>query len=403
MTPRRRRLVVVVGAASIAGVIGLLAPGAVRIGVAVPAALFLPGYTLAAALFGRRLTWAERLPLSVALSLAVCITGGFVLHWSPWGLGPTSWALFVLAVTVCGAAATWLRTRQEAGAEASSVPTDVETALFVLGERGLADPVTLFGHRENARGAYKLTARGTRPPGRPGRSALAVGLAVVLAAVAVALARTPLPARGVTGYTTLSLRQDGNRSSRVRIAVDSAELRTTSYRLEVRAGGRTAPGPRQPDGRYSTCCALTLRPGDAWDGVVDIGGVPLKRRSLEVLLFRKGDGAVPYRRATLVLPGSELPPATRIWLLWVNIESLRVGVTSAEPKRTRFRLELLVDGHLEAVRPFTLLPGEQWNKLVDISRIRVQGGTVFEALLYRQDQRSDERPYYRVTLTPADF
>jgi len=112
---------------------------------------------------------------------------------------------------------------------------------------------------------------------------------------------------------------------------------------------------------------------------------------------------VPYRRATLVLPGSELPPATRIWLLWASSESLRVGVTSAEPKRTQFRFELLLDGHLEYARLFTLRPGEQWNRFVDISRIRVQGGTVFEALLYRHDQRSDERPYYRVTLTPADF
>ena len=280
------------------------------------------------------------------------------------------------------------------------MPTDDETALFVLAERGLADPVTSFGHRGNSRGANKLTARCTR---RPGRSALAVALAAVLALAAVALARTPLPARGVTGYTTLSLRQDGNRASKVRIAIDSAELRTTSYRLEVRAGGQTARGARQPDGRYSSCCALTLRPGDAWDGVVDIGGVPLKRRSLEVLLFRKGDGAVPYRRATLVLPGSELPPATRIWLLWASIESLRVGVTSAEPRRTQFRFELFLNGHLEYVRLFTLLPGKQWKKFVDISPIPVQRDTVFEARLYRQDERSDQRPYHSVTLTPADY
>jgi hypothetical protein len=55
------------------------------------------------------------------------------------------------------------------------------------------------------------------------------------------------------------------------------------------------------------------------------------------------------------------------------------------------------------VQLFTLAPGEQFNKLVDISSIPVQGSTVFEARLYRQDERSDQRPIHSVTLTPADY
>jgi Protein of unknown function (DUF1616) len=351
MTRILRSPALLAATALIAGAVAVSpAPGAIRAAFALPLTLWLPGYAIAGALSPRAAGLAERVALAVALSIAVCIVGGFVLNWSPTGLTMESWAVLLVSVTVAGAAV-------------SSV-------------------------RWSSRGSGEISSR--RRGVRVSSSAVAnILVGITLAGASIALARTPLPAQGVSGYTMLSLLPRVDASDSVRVAVTSAELRTTSYRLEVRAGGQLAL-ERQ----------LTLAPGAQWESVVDVASVPRSRRSLEALLYRASDRRDIYRRATLVLPGSRLPPSTTIWLLWVDPGKVRLGMTSAEVRRTAFRLDLYSGGRRERVARIWIAPGEQWNAIVDVSSIPLRRRSSLTALLFRQGEYGLEHAYRRVTLGP---
>ncbi|MDD1760072.1 MAG: DUF1616 domain-containing protein, partial [Methanothrix sp.] len=84
----------------------------VRIPLGLLMVLFLPGYTLIAALFPQKkdLDGIERLALSFGLSIAVVPLIGLGLNYTPWGIRLTpvviSLALFTLAMT---AIARWRR------------------------------------------------------------------------------------------------------------------------------------------------------------------------------------------------------------------------------------------------------------------------------------------------------
>ena len=122
------------------------------------------------------------------------------------------------------------------------------------------------------------------------RHATPLALALVAALVAVAaviiFSRTPLPARGVRGYTALWMLPGQNRSEIV-IGVQSSERHTTSYQLKIRSGGG-----RQLDQR------LTLAPGDRW--IKRIRVAPSSRR-VDAELFRSDSPQDVYRRARLLL------------------------------------------------------------------------------------------------------
>ncbi len=65
-----------------------------RLMAGLPLALYLPGYTLTAALFANRpLDRATRALLSVACSLLLTVLSGLLLNTLPWGLQPATWAL----------------------------------------------------------------------------------------------------------------------------------------------------------------------------------------------------------------------------------------------------------------------------------------------------------------------
>jgi hypothetical protein len=325
------------------------APDAIRVAFGLPLALCLPGYAIVEALMRRTPSLVERFALAIALSFAVCIVGGFALNWSPVGLKTESWAVLLASVSVAAAAVSSLRRSAQGSGETSS-------------RRGV----------------------------RPATSSVAYVLGgVILACLAIALAKTPLPAKGVPGYTTLSLVPAVGASDSVRVAVTSAELRRTPYRLELRAGGQVALERR-----------LTLAPGGHWESVVDVASVPRTRRSVEALLYRASDRRHPYRHATLVLPGSSLPPRTMIWLLWVNEKQVRLGMTSAELRPTGFRLELLAGGRLERIARVRIAPGEQWNAIIDVSAIPLRRRSFLTAVLYRQGEYGPRHEYRRVTLQP---
>ncbi len=378
-------------AAIVAGATALSpAPVAARVALALPLALLLPGAALAAVLFPASTRWLDRLPLMVGLSLAVCIAEGFALHWSPIGLRTDSWVPVLVDVTLAGAAVAWVRRfrRGETEEPLSRPPLNRRRPSAVAVRAG---PLAERSDTDDPETDASPTRQGKAPHGlRQIKAGAAVGLALVLAVLAVGVARTPLPAKGVDGYTALSLLPaEPGSTTTVRVGVTSAELRETPFRLELRAGGEILASAR-----------LTLSPTDQWNGVVDIASVPTRRRSLEALLYRADRDQKPYRRATLVLPGSIMPPTTGMWLLWVDPRTVRVGATSAEPRTTGFRLELFARGRLERVARLTIAPGESWQAIIDLSSVPVERRSFLEARLYFQGEDDPGEVYRRVTLVP---
>jgi Protein of unknown function (DUF1616) len=325
------------------------APVVVRVLFALPLVLVLPGFALASALFPTPLRWIERLMVALALSISVCIIGGLVLNWTV--MTRVAWTVFLVATTVAAAFfAQWRANRRN----------------------------------ERAPGLMAWP----RAAHIPIRAALLALCSLGLAAGAVGLARSALPAKGVDGYTTLWLVPAKNPGT-IEIGVLSSELRTTSYSLELRAGGeRLITRP------------LTLKTGQEWVATVDVSSsIPVSRRSFEALLYRSSEPQTPYRRVTAVFPGATVPPTTGLWLVpgAPETDTVRVLVTSAELRRTSFRVEVLADGHPMNVARFTLNPGAREVVEVDISSIP-RDHRSFEALLYQQGASGSQAPYRRASL-----
>lgn len=349
---RTEALILVFAAA--AAVIALSpAPVPIRVAFGVPLALFLPGLALAAAFLAATIPWIERVAVSIGLSVAVCVVGGFALHWTPTGLTTASWVGVLLGTTMAGVA---IATRRP-------VPKDRD--------------------RKQIRRPW-LPAHG--------RLLVAVPVTVIIVTLAVVLVRTPLPAKGVRGYTTLWLVPAGNQPGAVRIGVESAELRTTPYRLELRVAGELTLTRR-----------LMLRTGDQWSAVVDASSFASGRRSFEALLYRVNDPQAAYRRVTLILPGARVPPATAVWLNQTRPErnAVRVVMTSAEPRTTSFRLELRAGGRLVRVRRLTLSPSERRAVVVEMGEIAASDRSI-QALLYREGEYAPLPPYREAKLILTD-
>ena len=72
--------------------------------------LFLPGYSLIRALFGRReLDDIERFALSIGLSLALVPMAGLLLNYTPWGIRTAPVTFCLLALTLVFASAAVVR------------------------------------------------------------------------------------------------------------------------------------------------------------------------------------------------------------------------------------------------------------------------------------------------------
>jgi hypothetical protein len=341
-------------AAVVAGAVALTpAPVAVRVVSALPLVFVLPGFALASALFPPSMGWIERLLVSLGFSFAVCIIGGFVLNWTV-GITKVAWIVILVATTVAGAFFAHVRASR-------------------TGER-----------------ASDLVGR-LRPAGIPVRAMVLALCSLVLAVGAVGLARSALPGKGIEGYTGLWLVPAENAGA-LKIGVSSSELHTTTYRVELRAGGESL-----------VTRSLTLKTGQEWDATVDVSSVPVSRRSFEALLYRSGESQTPYRRATALFAGTTAPPTTALWLVpgAPETDTVRVLVTSAELSRTSFRVEVLADGQLVDVSTLTLDPGAREVVEVDVSSIP-QDRRSFEALLYRAGPSEPPALLRRANLVDAE-
>jgi uncharacterized membrane protein len=249
MRGRAGLVAVAVVVAVSAALILLTAPRPLRIAAA--AALFLlPGYFATQALFPHgAIQRAQRLLLTLALSFSLAIFAALVLNFT-FGLRASSWvgALGVISV-----------------------------ASYLLAPRRFRSD--------------ELLPRFAFPRVRVRDAALLV-LAAALLGAAVAVARTPLRATNVHGYTALWL-LPARANSAVHVGLRSGELQTTSYRLVIRAGDRVlyneAVPAVVPGGQFGKIVALPKR-------------VRTRRTEVEALLYRAQRPRSVYRSVTFRFP-----------------------------------------------------------------------------------------------------
>jgi uncharacterized membrane protein len=101
--------------------------GTLRIILALPLALFFPGYTLLSALFPRRedLDSFRRMVFSVGLSIVVLPIIGLVLNYTPWGIGPFPILVSIFLFILVTSSTAWYRQRGLPGQERLSFTFEI--------------------------------------------------------------------------------------------------------------------------------------------------------------------------------------------------------------------------------------------------------------------------------------
>lgn len=226
----------------------------IRIILALPLVFLLPGYTATEALFHKEsLDTSHRFLLSLTLSIAMNIFGGFILNMLQEGLGTLSWALFlgtlIIAFSLLGA---YLRR----GIQGDAVsPSRVRLTISVVILFGMATSVAIFSVLYSAAGA----------------------------------AQKPHP-----GFTQLLILPAGppGKSCMVRLGVRSFELTPTNYHITVTVNGT------QIDGWSS----ISLASEKEWNQSIPIvipGGI--NKAAIVVSLYRSKRPQTVYRQVHLTL------------------------------------------------------------------------------------------------------
>jgi hypothetical protein len=232
----------------------------VRVVVALPLALFLPGFALVAAAFdGEELAPLKRLTVEVAASLIVLVLSAFVLNIFPFGLTTASWAVLLPLVVVAG-------------------------CLWAARRRGKAS---------------RQAAAPFASIGRPAtRSIVLVGAAVLIGAASIALAQKPLPAKHADGYTALWMLPTNAAERAVVVGVQSNEQDPASYRLRIATGG----------GSQSKTYRVKLDPGEEKTFAVKAPSRSTGRTHVVASLYREGETDRLFRRVTRWLPRQQTFP-----------------------------------------------------------------------------------------------
>lgn len=249
-----RDLEIVAAGSLLCALAALLIPlAALSLLFAIPLLLVAPGYAIVAATFARRPIGQPQVALlSVALSLATLVLGGLLLNYTPGGLQALPWALLILLVVLNGCRLAALR-----------------RAPAVSGRKL---PRPRIGRRDGA---------------------LLLGGAA-LAALALGLAMTTLPAKNARGFTQLWVTPEaGAVAGSAEIGVGSEEQHEASYLLKVRLGKATQPFVH----------TFTLRPGET--RTLDFEAPPFSSGApvpVTARLFLRDRPNAVYRRVSAWIP-----------------------------------------------------------------------------------------------------
>jgi hypothetical protein len=278
--------------------------------------LVLPGYALTAALFPwSTLSGEKRFLFSLGLSLALTALGGFVLHWTPWGISPESWAVLLGGMTLLGCGIAFARRlgqpAEPGNGQASSTGNPswffalvtlvgaslgivvlsltrwrldgvawvllLSVALFVAGMN------ILLGHRAKFRGYARLANFGLEK-----RQVLLFGCALAIGVSAIGIARTGAMWQPTPGFTQLWLLPTENIQI-IQLGVRNYEAEELEFRVELRQG----------DALLKEWTALSLAPDESWDMTVDLGTQEPGDTPVEARLIVAEHPGEIYRRATL--------------------------------------------------------------------------------------------------------
>ena len=223
---------------------------AVWVLVALPLVFILPGFALTLALFpGRTLGGPERALFSLGQSLAIAAIGGLLLHLTPWGLRPATWAALLGTITLVAGGIGLVRRR-------ASLP----------------DP----GHT-HARGGLTVA------------QAMFFALAAVVLSGALVITVRGAQEQETVGFTQIWMVQAGPTSTdKIRVGVSNHEPATTQFRLQLLVEGQ----PRQD-------WTLQLATNGTWETAVDLPADLAPTADVEAVLYRGDTPEVVYRRVKL--------------------------------------------------------------------------------------------------------
>jgi uncharacterized membrane protein len=230
----------------------------IRVPLGLLLVLVLPGYALVAALFPRHpLRLAERIVVIVGVSLVCTILGGLALDITPWGLTTNTWAVLLSLITVAGVVVAGLR-------------------------RTGGEPVPAI-------------AGGRLLPSLSIPQALLFGLAALVVAGALGMARAGALEAPTPGYTQLWLLPDGTGTpQQVRVGVSNAESTPVQYKLQLIVNGNVA----------QEWANVPLAPGAKWETTTTLPADLPKTQPVAALLYRRDSPNTVYRRVAW-WPGSE--------------------------------------------------------------------------------------------------
>lgn len=222
-----------------------------RIILAIPMVFVIPGYVVVCALFPRpTFKLAEQALLSISGSITLAILAGFALYWTPWGLQATSLIAILTGITFVAYIVAVLRRNQQA---TFTIPMQPKyTSLHPMHILSIAAACFIF-----------------------------VG--------AIVIARTPVSASNVQGYSQLWVLPANQTNQSVRLGVRSEEFADVEYRVEVRIGNAIV----------HTWPSIELKPGQQWEATTDLPTGRTTGQDVVVQLYRLDVPDTVYRRVVL--------------------------------------------------------------------------------------------------------
>jgi len=236
------------GAALAAALLAGGEPTGLRIALGVPLVLLLPGLAISLGLFPRRFSWPDGLFLVLALSVASGAVLGVAFSYLPGRLDRHVWVAIYGSVALAGGLGAALRR-----------PPALRPSRPTLAWRRLVTVAALIA-------------------------------ALGLVAAGMVLARTPLAASDVRGYTSLWIQRGGAGPGSLRVGFTSFEAGPRIFRLELVRAGRVAFARK-----------VFVRPGRTWQRTFTLSDNLDSRVEARLSLESHG---VLYRRVVLVpVPG----------------------------------------------------------------------------------------------------